>query len=54
MILTYPRCKSPANRGGFPAWTIAVSILLFTVGLLALLAPRKPTSCPRCGLVWQA
>ncbi len=54
MIVTCPRCASPANRGGFRVWTIVVSILLFPFGLLALLAPRKPTICPRCGLVWQA
>ncbi len=54
MIITCPRCATPASRGGFPVWTIIVSIIFFPLGLLALLAGRKPTVCRQCGFVWQA
>ena len=54
MIVTCPRCSAPANRGGFPVWTIVVSIIFFPFGLLALLAGRKPTVCPHCGFIWQS
>ncbi len=54
MIVTCPRCSAPANLGGFPVWTIVVSIIFFPFGLLALLAGRKPTVCPHCGFIWQS
>jgi hypothetical protein len=49
-----PKCSTMTQQGGFPTWTIVVSICLFPVGLLALLAGRTPTRCPSCGHTWQA
>lgn len=54
MQLSCPKCGTPAERGGYPAWVIIVAICLFPVGLLALLAGRKPTICPSCRNAWQA
>lgn len=53
-LLSCPKCTGVAERGGYPAWVIIVAICLFPVGLLALLAGRKPTSCSTCGHMWQA
>ncbi len=49
-----PKCGSLTSQGGFPAWVIIVAICFFPVGLLALLAGRKPTQCGNCGTIWQA
>jgi len=49
-----PKCSTPNIQAGFPAWTIIVSICFFPLGLLALLAGRKPTQCRQCGFIWQA
>ncbi len=54
MQLSCPKCGTLALRGGYPFWVILVAICLFPVGLLALLAGRKPTVCPKCGYAWQA
>ena len=54
MLLSCPKCSNPAQRAGYPLWVILVAICLFPVGLLALLAGRKPTVCPKCGFAWQA
>jgi hypothetical protein len=51
--VTCPKCNTQAPVGGFPTWTIVVSICFFPLGLLALLAGRKPTQCPSCGNTWQ-
>jgi len=53
MQLSCPKCGGLAERGGYPAWVILVAICLFPVGLLALLAGRKPTVCPKCQNAWQ-
>jgi len=50
--LSCPKCDTLTRRGGRPAWQIIVSILLFPIGLLALLAARKPTVCAHCGYRW--
>jgi hypothetical protein len=51
-LSTFP--ESRCNRAGYPAWVIIVAICFFPVGLLALLAERKPTTCSNCPNVWQA
>ena len=51
--VTCPKCGTLTGRGGFPTWTIVVSICFFPIGLLALLAGRKPTQCSNCGNTWQ-
>jgi hypothetical protein len=52
--ITCSKCGKLTDRAGFPAWVIIVCICLFPIGLLALLAGRKPTTCGSCGLTWQA
>jgi hypothetical protein len=37
------RPQEPSSRGRFPTWAIVVAICFFPLGLLALLARRKPT-----------
>jgi hypothetical protein len=44
-----PKCNKLTGQGGFAAWQIAVSICFFPLGLLALLAGRKPAVCASCG-----
>ncbi len=41
-------CSKPTQIAGFAAWQIVVSILLFPLGLLALMGGRKPTICMHC------
>jgi hypothetical protein len=48
------KCNTMTERAGFPTWAIVVSICFFPVGLLALLAGRKPTTCGHCGFTWNA
>jgi hypothetical protein len=48
------KCNTMTERAGYPAWVIIVAICLFPVGLLALLAGRKPTTCGHCGFTWNA
>lgn len=48
-----PKCGELANQGGYPAWVILVAICFFPVGLLALLADKKPTECPKCHHRWE-
>lgn len=52
--ISCPKCNTLTERAGFPAWEIIVAICAFPVGLLALLAGRKPTTCRDCGFTWQA
>lgn len=52
--ISCPKCNSLTHRAGFPVWAIIVSICLFPVGLLALLAGRRPTTCGHCGFTWNA
>lgn len=54
MIVSCPKCSQPASAAGYPAWVIIVAICFFPVGLLALLAGRKPTTCMHCGFTWKA
>lgn len=49
-----PKCGSLVGQAGFPVWVIVVAICFFPLGLLALLAGRKPSQCGACGHVWQA
>jgi hypothetical protein len=41
-----------AKRGGFKGWQILVAICFFPIGLLALMADREATKCPKCGNTW--
>lgn len=54
MIISCPKCNQPTNTSGYPVWVIIVCICFFPVGLLALLAGKKPTTCTHCGFTWQA
>jgi hypothetical protein len=53
-MVSCPKCSKQTAQGGFPAWEIIVAICFFPLGLLALLAGRKPTTCQHCGNTWQA
>jgi hypothetical protein len=53
-MISCPKCNTLTLQAGFPAWTIVVSICFFPVGLLALLAGRKPTTCRQCAFTWSA
>jgi len=46
------KCDALAKRGGRPVWQVIVSVLFFPIGLLSLLAGRKPTVCQKCGHRW--
>lgn len=52
--LSCPKCSESATKGSFKTWQIIVAICFFPLGLLALLADREPTKCPKCDHVWQA
>jgi len=52
--ISCPKCDVMATRGGFKAWQIIVAICFFPIGLLALLAEREATKCPKCGNIWIA
>lgn len=47
-MIACPKCGERTREPGFPAWAIIVAILLFPLGLLALLVDRKPAACARC------
>jgi len=48
-----PKCGLPIQKAGYPAWVIIVAICFFPLGLLALLAGRKPTTCGGCGFTFE-
>lgn len=52
--ISCPKCNTLTERAGYPAWVIILCICLFPVGLFALLAGRKPTTCGNCRFTWQA
>ena len=52
-LITCPKCNTTTPRAGFPGWAILLSIVLFPIGLLVLLAGRKPTHCAKCGNYFQ-
>lgn len=51
-MISCPKCGKLTGQGGFYGWQILVSICLFPVGLLSLLAGRKPTECSVCGHIF--
>jgi len=53
-MVSCPKCSKQTVQGGFQTWQIIVSICFFPLGLLSLLAGRKPTTCQQCKHVWQA
>jgi len=53
-LISCPKCSQQTPQSGFPVWEIVVAICFFPLGLLALLAGRKPTSCSHCGHTWQS
>ncbi len=54
VTISCPKCNTLTTRSGYPAWVIIVAICLFPLGLFALLAGRKPTTCGNCRFTWQA
>ncbi len=53
MQVSCPKCGTIVERAGYPVWVIIVAICFFPIGLLALLAGRKPTQCGKCGTAFQ-
>ncbi len=53
-VINCPKCNNPVVRAGFPVWVIVVAICFFPLGLLALLAGRKPSTCAKCGNTFTA
>lgn len=51
-IVSCPKCDGMAQGGGFNTWQIVVSICFFPIGLLSLLASKKPNICHKCGHIW--
>lgn len=49
-----PRCKTLTKKAGYHAWQIIVAICFFPLGLIALDADGKLTTCRKCGYTWQA
>ena len=52
--ISCPKCGELVKRGGFRGWQILLSIFLFPIGLLFLLAGREPSRCTKCGHSWIA
>lgn len=52
--ISCPKCSTLTKQGGYKTWQIIVAVCLFPIGLLALLAEKKATSCHHCGNTWQA
>ncbi len=52
--ISCPKCNTLVDKAGFSAWQIFAAILLFPIGLLALLAGTKRTECHNCGYKWHA
>lgn len=51
--ISCPKCSAMAVQGGYDTWQLIVAICFFPVGLLSLLAGRKPTICGSCGHTFQ-
>ena len=49
-----PKCGHLTRESGFSLWQYLVSIFFFPLGLLSLLAGRKPTKCENCGYIWRS
>lgn len=53
-LVSCPKCSTNTQQGGYPVWVIIVCICFFPVGLLALLAGKKPSTCGSCGHTFQS
>lgn len=53
-LVSCPKCSTNTQQAGYPAWVIIVAICFFPLGLLALLAGKKPTVCSSCGHTFQS
>ncbi|MBS1491016.1 MAG: DUF2367 domain-containing protein [Bacteroidetes bacterium] len=52
-IISCPKCSKHAIKGGYHTWQIIVAICFFPIGLLALMASKKPSVCHSCGFIWE-
>jgi hypothetical protein len=48
-ITPCPKCSTLTKEGGFRGWQILLSILIFPIGLVFLLAGKQPSTCLGCG-----
>jgi len=53
-VISCPKCSEMAEKGGYNTWQIIVAVCAFPIGLLALLAEKKPSICHKCGYTWQS
>jgi hypothetical protein len=53
-MISCPKCSTHVVKGGYNTWQIVVAVCFFPLGLLALLADKKPTTCGNCGNIFQA
>ena len=51
-IVTCPKCGTKTKKGGIKPIRIVFCILLFPIGLLALIGAREPSTCLSCGTSW--
>lgn len=51
--ISCPKCGKLTKQGGYKTWQIIVAICVFPIGLLALFAEKKPTTCINCQNTWQ-
>jgi len=55
MANTYcPKCNELTHKGEYKAWQIIVAVCFFPIGLIALDADRKISTCKKCGYKWQS
>jgi hypothetical protein len=48
-----PKCGELVKQEGFEVWQYIVSICLYPIGLLSLLAGRKPSVCYKCDTIFE-
>ena len=48
------KCSNLAYRGKYATWQIVLSVVLFPIGLLSLLAGRGTNECRECGYIWNS
>lgn len=50
-----PVCQTMTKPGGFSEVAIAIAVIFFPLGLIALfISRRKPRNCPACGHQWHS
>jgi hypothetical protein len=53
-VVSCPKCSALTEKGGYQTWQIVVAVCFFPIGLLALLAEKKPSRCHSCNYTWSS